>query len=257
MESQWLSELATNGFAVFRGLVEQQLVEAARKLVQLQLREDLNTASQDQIRGWTNRSFVPVVESDDRLLDLYRCSPLKDMAVELVDPFPVLPLTRAQVQVRLSAKSLGQHFQASKDLHCDGVACPHLANGQLNSFQLLIGVLLTDLPAANGGAVEFRVGGHLAMASFFNKGGQLVDNAEVPAETFALPAVPFCGGPGDVVISHHLTPHAVGHNASALDRLMVYFRVRVTDHDCIAQQQLTEPWVRMPRLAFVEHGGQS
>ncbi|MDF0492754.1 phytanoyl-CoA dioxygenase family protein [Bradyrhizobium yuanmingense] len=252
MRDAWLAEFVQAGFTVCRGLVDNGLVSNAQFAVKQQLCVDLRDAEDHHIRGWTNRTFVPSLQSDDRLLDLYRLSPLATMCQKLVAPFSIAALERAQLQVRLSEQTTGTMAQPVKHWHCDGVACPHLPEGQLNSFQLLVGVLLSDLPHARGGAVEFRVGGHRAMAEFFRSGQPLPEGAEVPRSVLELPTQAICGAPGDVVISHHLTPHSVGANESSVDRLMVYFRIRVLDHDDIARRQLADPWIRMPNCAAIE-----
>jgi hypothetical protein len=252
MHEPWVTELVKDGFTVCRGLVDNGLVSKALLAVKEQLAVDLRDADNYHVNGWTNRTFVPEIQSDQRLLDLYRLSPLATMCRKLIDPFSIAPLERAQVQVRLSVRAIGPLIQPVKHWHCDGVACPHLSEEQLNSFQLLVGVLLSELPQESGGAVEFRVGGHRAMAQFFRFGQQLADGTEVPSSVLELPTRAMCGIPGDVVISHHLTPHAVGANDSEVDRVMVYFRIRVLDHDDIARSQLTQPWIRLPHCAAVD-----
>lgn len=248
MTEPWWGLLRDDGFVVLRELVDGALMRPAKTLVEQVLATDLNDADAAQIAEWTARSFAPSIEASDELLDLYRESSLAALCGALLAPFGASPLERAQVQVRLANTRLSA-TQRAKAWHCDGVACPHLPSGTLNSFQLLVGVLLTDVPRASAGAVEFRLGGHLAFADFFRAGGQLGEGEEVPAHILDLPIYSFTGAAGDVVISHHMTPHAVGTNESGSDRTMVYFRVRASDHDAIKREQLQDPWIRMPALA--------
>ena len=252
MNDRWLAELATKGFTICRCLVSPGLTEAAREAVEEQLASDLKHADDAQVESWTNRTFVPAIESDDRLLDLYRRSPLAAMSQRALEPYAVSALERAQVQVRLSSRSAGSSAQPVKDWHCDGIACPHLPPGRLNTFQLLVGVFLTDLPHASGGAVRFRVGGHRSVANAFRRNRSFPEGRQVPAEVLELPVEEMCGTAGDAIISHHMAPHAVGINETETDRVMAYFRLRVVDHESIARLQLTDPWIRMPRLAAIE-----
>jgi hypothetical protein len=252
MKDQWLRELASKGFAICRGIVPPELIEHARAVVEEQLASDLREAGDEQIKSWTNRTFVPAIETDNRLLDLYQRSPLAAMSQEALAPYALTALERAQVQVRFSRKTPASKAQPLKDWHCDGIACPHLPPGRLNTFQLLVGILLTDLPQPEGGAVRFRVGGHRSVASAFRANSRFPEGLQVPAPVLELPIEAMCGSAGDAIISHHMAPHAVGVNETNTDRLMAYFRLRVVDHESIARLQLTDPWIRMPRLAAIE-----
>ncbi len=254
MTDRWLTEIADKGFTTCRGLVNGRLVQAAKDAVKEQLSTDLQHASDQDIVSWTNRTFVPEIESDHRLLDLYRLSPLAAMSAYAVAPYMLSPVERAQVQVRLSRKTPKSNAQPLKDWHCDGVQCPHLPVGRLNTFQLLVGILLTDLPHPSGGAVQFRVGGHRSVAEAFRLNQPFSSGVQVPPKVLGLPIEAMWGAAGDAIISHHMTPHAVGKNETDTDRIMVYFRLRVVDHENVAMLQLKEPWVRMPKLAAIAGG---
>lgn len=252
MEDRWLTELAINGFAICRQVVSPDLIALARTAVEQQLAADLSNAGRSQIESWTNRTFVPAIESDERLLDLFRRSALTAMSEQALAPYPVSTVERVQIQIRLAPRNDPSKRQPEKDWHCDGIACPHLPAGRLNTFQLLVGVLLTDLPYPSGGAVRFRVGGHRMMANIFRNNIAFLEGRQVPAEVLELPVEEMCGTAGDAIISHHMTPHAVGINETSTDRLMAYVRLRVVDHERIARVQLTDPWIRMPRLTALE-----
>lgn len=248
---QWMQALAHDGVAILRSVVDPRLLVAARALIAAQLESDLSSASRQQVEKWTARSFVPGIESDSRLRDLFDRSPLTQMAGEALSPNRAAVIERVQVQVRLAADGPYEQLagmQPVKQWHCDGISCRHLPRGTLNTFQLLLGILLSDVEDVTAGAAQFKLGGHVAMSRHFAGGGTTPADREVPPTVDDLPSVAFTGQAGDVVIAHHLTPHAVGANSSTDNRVMAYARVRVEHHDQIASDQLTEPWIAMPHV---------
>jgi hypothetical protein len=138
--------------------------------------------------------------------------------------------------------------QPVKDLHVDGVACPHLNVCELRTFTLLVGVLLSEVPEPSAGALHYVRGGHLRMAQWFATDWKLGTSDQVPSCLTMETTTPFLGAPGDVIFMHHLVPHAVGRNMAAVPRFMLYYRLSHERHSENVIGALRDPWLEFPAL---------
>lgn len=236
-------ELVERGYAVIRKAVDAEMVGAAAAAVNAELPQEL---SRERVVSYTRRTFVPELEADRRLLSLYEHSSLRPICEPLAGSDGFEPVRRVQIQVRLPE---AVNVQPDKPLHVDGLACAHLPEGTVNTFTLLVGVLLTAV-TEHDGPLEVVPGGHRAMACWLTQHSvdELPGGAEVPAEVAAFRRVAVTGKPGDAVIAHHLTPHAAGTNGGRAPRVMAYFRLRHRRHSELAKSALTDPWLELPGL---------
>lgn len=231
-----------DGFLVLREAIPPAVTALAREAVLAALPEEADAAA---VRAWTQKTFVPELADDARLLALYRDSSARSFCEELAAPGALAPVATAQVQIRLPT---GSGPQPPKQLHVDGLACPHLPSGTRNTFTLLVGVLLSRINRPQEGALEISRGGHEVMAGWLRAHSieELPPGEEVPPAAQQLSRAAITGEPGDAVIVHHLTPHAAGANHGRFPRIMVYFRLRHVRHDDLADAALTDPWVELP-----------
>ncbi len=241
------TDLAQHGFATIPYAIPRSMVVAAQQLVAPTVTAPMTS---DAITTYTRRTFAPELVGDRRLLDLYDATMLRPLCDELVSPGFFDPIERCQLQIRLPNR---RTQQPAKDLHVDGVACRHLPTGTLNTFTVLVGVMLSAVTEESG-PLEVAVGGHRTMAHWFAEHGPraVPEDGEVPDEALALPRQRVTGDAGDAVILHHLTPHAAGENREREPRLMVYFRLRHRAHDVLAEAALSDPWLELPALERLE-----
>jgi L-threonylcarbamoyladenylate synthase len=160
----------------------------------------------------------------------------------------IAPVTTAQVQIRVPETDLAV-AQPVKAMHVDGVACPHLDPAELRTFSLLVGIPLSDVTDPQAGALRYLPGGHLSMARWFDSQWSLGMTDQVPQVIDAQTGIPFLCNVGDVLLMHHLVPHAVGLNHSATPRVMVYYRLSHPDHASRRLAALRDPWLDYPPLA--------
>ena len=187
--------LATDGFAVLRGAVPERVVDRARAAV---LSSVPAAMTPSDVVAFTQKTFAPELACDPRLLDLYRRNHARDLCERLVAPDSFSAVDRAQVQIRLPATGPPQ---PPKQLHVDGLACPHLPGGTRNTFTLLVGVLLSPVWSVDDGALQVARGGHATMAAWLGEHSieELPDDDQVPPIAQALPRVTITGQPGDAV----------------------------------------------------------
>ncbi|MBB5110521.1 hypothetical protein FHU28_000360 [Micromonospora echinospora] len=238
-----LSTFTNKGAVVKRNFVPTQLIDRATALVTDWYRAGLD---QRRLAEFTQRTFAPHLGDHRDLLALFAQSGVAGLAAELLGD--VAPVTTTQIQIRVPERDLGQ-AQPEKAMHVDGVACPHLDPAELRTFSLLVGVVLSDVSDPAGGALRYVIGGHLRMAEWFRTQWSLGVTAQVPPQIDAERGTPLLGEPGDVLLMHHLVPHAVGRNLTAVPRIMAYFRVSHVNHASHRLAALRDPWLDFPPLA--------
>ncbi|MFD7444000.1 creatininase family protein [Streptomyces sp. NPDC059909] len=234
-----------DGVVVRRGLVDPDLVGRAVSLVDTWYSEGLTP---EDIPEYTQRTFAPELGSHPDVLALYAATNAARLTSELLGQ--TSPVTAAQIQIRVPEAEL-PGVQPEKAMHVDGVSCPHLDPRELRTFSLLIGVVLSDISDAQGGALRYLPGGHHTMARWFGDQWSLGMTKQVPPEIDREHGVSLLGAPGDVLLMHHLVPHSVGRNLSPSPRVMAYFRVSHPDHSRRRLEALRDPWLDYPPLASI------
>jgi hypothetical protein len=237
-----LTTFTTNGMIVRREAVPRELVNRAHSLITEWYRSDMDHS---RLVDYTQRTFAPDLGNHPDILALFGQSGVADLVGELVRDFA--PITTTQIQIRVPETELHQ-AQPDKAMHVDGVSCPHLDPDELRTFSLLVGVVLSEITDAAGGALRYVPGGHLDMAEWFRTEWSLGITDQVPPLVDAEQGTPFLGMPGDVLLMHHLVPHSVGRNHTNNPRIMAYFRVSHTDHAGHRLDALRDPWLDFPAL---------
>lgn len=238
-----LATFASNGIIIKRGFIPSSLTDRAQSLVLDWYRTEMDPS---QLIDYTQRTFAPRFGSHPDVLSLFTSSGAAGLVRDLVGEFA--PVTTAQIQIRIPEAELPR-AQPEKAMHVDGVACPHLDPAELRTFSLLVGIVLSDVSDPAGGALRYVPGGHIRMAEWFRTEWSLGLTDQVPPYIDAEQGTPLLGHPGDLLLMHHLVPHAVGRNHTAIPRVMVYFRI---SHVCHAERRLDalrDPWLDFPALS--------
>jgi Phytanoyl-CoA dioxygenase (PhyH) len=243
LTTQELLTFRDNGMIIKRGFISTELVERARGLIDAWYREEMDQA---QLATYTQRSFAPDLGGHADLLALFTDSGVADLTRDLLGEFS--PVTTTQVQIRIPEFDLDDS-QPEKAMHVDGVSCLHLDPAELRTFSLLVGVVLSDVSDPVGGALRYVPGGHLRMSEWFRSEWSLGLTDQVPPVVDSEDGTPLLGRPGDVLLMHHLVPHAVGLNHTTTPRVMAYFRVSHVEHEGRRLESLRDPWLDYPALA--------
>jgi ectoine hydroxylase-related dioxygenase (phytanoyl-CoA dioxygenase family) len=242
LETDEFTAFVANGVTMKRGFVVPDMVVRALTLITEWYRTAMD---QSRLADYTQRTFAPHLGNHPDLLALFTESGVADLARELVGDFT--PVTTTQVQIRVPAAVLTQN-QPDKAMHVDGVACPHLDPAELRTFSLLVGVTLSGISDPAGGALRYVPGGHLRMAEWFRTEWSLGITDQTPPHIDMEQGTPFLAEPGDVLLMHHLVPHAVSRNDTTTPRIMAYFRVSHADHARRRLDALRDPWLDFPAL---------
>lgn len=237
-------DFVRDGVIIRRGFVEPDLCSTARNLVDEWYRTAFDIA---ELERYNQVTFAPPLGSHPSLLRVFNASGLRELCVSLVRPYDIQDVSKVQIQIRVPEGTVPV-AQREKSMHVDGVAVPHLDAMELRTFTLLVGIPLSEVVSVDGGALRYVPGGHEVMAKWFRGGWVPGTREQVPPTVDAMPGTPFLGKPGDVIVMHHLVPHAVGANRTAAPRVMLYFRIRHERHEENVLAALRDPWVEFPAL---------
>lgn len=232
-----------DGLVIRRGATPADQVTNAASLIDRWYRAEMDPAG---IAAYTQRTFAPGLGGHPALLGLLAASGAQELATEFLGS--ISPVTTTQIQIRVPEAHL-PGVQPEKAMHVDGVACPHLAPEELRTFSLLVGIMLSDTEDPSGGALRYLPGGHLDMARWFDSAWSVGITDQVPPGVEAWGGTPFLGKAGDVLLMHHLVPHAVGRNHTSTPRMMAYFRVSNPAHASRRLDALRDPWLDYQPLA--------
>ncbi|WP_203861455.1 phytanoyl-CoA dioxygenase family protein [Plantactinospora mayteni] len=242
MTQQEMAEFVREGAIIRRNFVPSDLVNRARSLIDDWYRRELQP---DLIESYTQRTFAPGLGTHPDVLALFHRSGVADLVESLVPD--TQPVSTTQIQIRVPDAVTGV-TQSAKAMHVDGVSCPHLDPAELRTFTLLVGIVLSEVNERDSGALRYVPGGHLRMAEWFSTEWSVGMTDQVPPHIDGEEGTPLLGQPGDVLLMHHLVPHAVGQNSSTAPRVMAYFRVAHTRHAHQRLQALRDPWLEYAPL---------
>jgi hypothetical protein len=137
--------------------------------------------------------------------------------------------------------------------HLDGMYTPTngVPRGQIRSFTMLVGVMLSDVEAAGAGNLVAWPGTHLLYQDYFRRRGPRSLLEGMPDVPLPDP-VAVTGRAGDAVLCHYQLAHAAGPNTSPHVRYAVYFRLEHVDHGRRRWEALTDIWREWPGLAAAQ-----
>jgi hypothetical protein len=262
---EFCAQLKEKGYARVEGAIPPEVIGAARAKIHCHL-GDLDEALRS---GGGMHSDDPVIT---RLLtgsamphvlsklvggtpDWYR-EHYGDAAGQVALIFPGDKCSQDCVPGKLPREKLAECIRGWHIDGCgvgDGVTC--------ENFDVLVGVLLGDLPNPIAGELLVHPRSHTALAARFASGnGERLESlringeGELPtgdetAKVFGSQPVHHClGKAGDVFLVHHLVAHSVCPNASGEIRYACYFRVkgprfieRMDEHGSDLRA-MVEPW---------------
>jgi hypothetical protein len=230
----WLERrrLVRDGFLLVPGAVPAGRVDAALTAINRSLGQGLPPDRLPELRA---RSFCPELIRAPEILGLYagRARALAEAAIGAVSP-----PQEAQIALRFPQES-----PVAPVPHIDGMYTPTngVAAGTLQHFTALLGIFLSDTPAAEMGNLVVWPGSHLALAEHFRQRGLQEITSGFPAVSLAQPRSLRVRA-GDVVLSHYLLAHAGGPNRAPHVRYAVFFRLWHQDHTQAGTRPLGDPW---------------
>lgn len=237
-------EFRRTGWLRMPQVVAAEHVRAARELLE---------------QAWTTNGVPPECRGPCRAFDSYRWHPeitglLHATAVaKLADEFTgATGLQMAfgpQIAVRFFREGTSP---AMPTPHVDGLPSPFngVPKGTLQSFTLLVGILLSDVTQPYAGNLVVWEGSHESLAQAIGQHGhEGMLQGHLPEVPLSEPQH-WLGQAGDVVFCHYLLRHSGSVNMTPHPRHAVYFRLAHPKHQDHWKECLADPWLEWP--AFQE-----
>lgn len=236
-----LRDLKYDGLAHFPGIIDEDLIKAAKKRVNYQLGKCKATSDLlhmrssdgkiDEIGALFNKSILPHLLQV--LLDTPE--PFKQSTGQIALRFP------GDMCLQETGETTSHHFdELRKHWHIDGCASDHIPGqtdhfGEVHNFDALIGILLADVEKPMSGELCYYPGSHFALAEYFKgsgleklyrEGAAALPNGPKTDSIFHCPPMHCVGKKGDVFIANFLTAHFIAPNTSSEIRYAIYYRIQ-------------------------------
>lgn len=235
--------LRDDGWLRLPGAVPRALVDRAQRAINASLGRGLDPG---RIESFRARSFCPELQADAVVTDLLYGGTAWDVAQSLIGPGRVKRPATGQIALSFPEPSP----KADIHPHLDGMYTPSngLPRGEILSFTLLVGVMLSDVKGPGSGNLMVWPGTHRLYEEYFRRHGPQSLLGGMPDVPLPEP-VSVTGRTGDVVLCHYQLAHATGPNASPHIRYAVYFRLEHVDHGRQKWACLTDVWREWPGIA--------
>jgi len=236
LNSEQQEALLRDGYATVPGVVPAAPLAAALRAINHSLGQGLPPAD---LPVYRSRSFCPELQRSPVILDLLRATPAWVLAESLLGEGRVEAVRSGQIALAFPQTAAPE----APYPHLDGLHTPTngVPAGEVRSFTLLVGVILSDVTGPRAGNLTVWPGSHRRYESYFRDNGPKSLLAGMPP--IALPdPVEVTGKAGDVVLCHYQLAHAVGTNTSPHVRYAVYFRLKSRGHDGRRWECLTDLW---------------
>lgn len=196
-----------------------------------------------QLPTFRSRSFCPELQGDPVILDLLKATPAWALAESLLGEGRIEAVRSGQIALAFPQSEA----PAPPYPHLDGLHTPTngVPAGEVRSFTLLVGVVLSDVAAPGAGNLTVWPGSHRAYEGYFRELGPKALLRGMPPVALPEP-VEVTGRAGDLVLCHYQLAHAVGTNTSPHVRYAVYFRLKSRGHDGRRWECLTDLWREWP-----------
>lgn len=226
------------GYVQVPGVVPRSVIERALRAINTSLGDGIDPA---QLTTFRAQSYCPELRKAPAIVDLILGTPAFALAEAAIGPGQIKRPISGQIALRFPVageptKKLGPHL--------DGMHSPHngVPKGEIANFTMLVGVLLSDLPAPNSGNLTVWPGTHWQFEEYFRAHSpqSLLDG--LPPIAMPEP-YQITGHAGDVVLVHYQVAHGVAPNVSPHVRYAVFFRLHHVAHESQRWEAMTDIWL--------------
>ncbi len=235
------AELRDNGFVHVPGVVPRIMVDRALNAINASLGEGIDPAQLTKFRA---QSYCPELQRTPVITDLVNKTPALELATQLIGELK--PITGGQIALRFPG---GGDPPKVHGPHLDGMYTPTngVPEGKINSFTMLLGVMLSDVPEPFMGNLAVWPGTHQRYETYFREHGpESLLNGMPPIQ---LPEPrQMLGRAGDIVLCHYQLAHSIAQNASPHVRYAIYFRLHHVNHEAQWKQAMTDIWLEWPGM---------
>lgn len=234
-----------DGFIKVSSVISQKQVNMALRSINHSLSQGLDPARVDQYRA---SSYCPELRNLKFISDLLFESGAMDLAESLTEKGNLKLWGSGQIALRFPVMAR----PADLSPHLDGMYFPgnKVRNGKLETFTMLVGVMLSDTPNRYWGNFTVWPGTHRLYEQYFRERGtkglwQCMPKVRMPDPVQVL------GKAGDVLLCHYQLAHTVVSNVSPYIRYATFFRLKHVDHSRHKNRVLTDIWLEWPGVREV------
>ncbi len=216
-----------DGFLHVPDVVPPRLVARARRAINHSLGAGIDAS---QLTRFSNQSFCTELQNDARLVRLATTPAVWAHVRDLLGDRRTVRPKGCQIALRFPLPEGTPRRVAGA--HIDGYHTPHNGvpdDGVVRNFTLLLGVMLSDVPAPFSGNFTAWPGTHRRMERHFREHGvHCLQGGAVEPLGLRLPKpAPVTGKAGDMVLAHYQVAHTASPNLSSDIRYMCFFRLAV------------------------------
>ncbi len=229
--------LYRDGYVLLPGIVPRARVDAALQAINHSLGSE--GLSPDRLGEYASRSYCPELRQSAEVTDLLYGSDLWDLAQDVIGPGRIRPVDVGQIALRFPRPGPVQPPHP----HIDGMssALNGVPQGRIANFTALVGVFLSDLPAADVGNFTVWPGTHRLLEAYFQAHGPQMLLQGMPDVPLPDP-VQITGAAGDAVLCHYQLAHSAGQNVSPHIRYACFFRLAHVEHEALHWTCMTDIW---------------
>jgi ectoine hydroxylase-related dioxygenase (phytanoyl-CoA dioxygenase family) len=242
---QQKQEFFEAGYVKLPSAVPQERMNLALRTINHSLGKGIDP---QQIETYRAHSYCPELAHHPAITDLL----FGESVWEIVEAFTqrdALTLWGgAQIALRFPV------MQKPADLHphLDGMyrRGNRIPRSTIQSFTMLVGILLSDVPNRYWGNFTVWPGSHRELQQYFKTHGTQLLLQGLPPVPLPEPEQ-ILGKAGDVILCHYQTVHTVVSNVSPYIRYAVFFRLIHKEHKQNQDRILTDIWLEWPGMREV------
>ena len=230
-------KLFKEGYLKIASVISAKQINLALRTINHSLGKGIDPRQIDKYRAG---SYCPELTQHPAITDLLYGSDVWGMVTSLTAEDKMTLWGGAQIALRFPV------MQRPSELHphLDGMHRPgnRIPEGTVQSFTMLVGVLLSDVPNEFWGNFTVWPGSHRLFEQYFRKHGTGVLLEGLPPVPLPDPHQ-LLGKSGDVILCHYQTAHTVVSNVSPYIRYAVFFRLMHQNHKENTNRVLTDIWL--------------
>jgi ectoine hydroxylase-related dioxygenase (phytanoyl-CoA dioxygenase family) len=235
-------KLFEEGFLKIASVIPQRQTNLALRTINHSVGKGIDPR---QIENYRASSYCPELAHHPAITDLLYKTAVWPIVTSLTAKDTMKLWGGAQIALRFPVMEKPSELHP----HIDGMYRPgnRIPKGTVQSFTMLVGVLLSDVPNEFWGNFTVWPGTHRLFEEYLRKHGTGVLSKGLPPVRMPQPQQ-LLGKAGDVLFCHYQTAHTVVSNVSPYIRYAIFFRLMHQKHEQNGDRVLTDIWLEWPGM---------
>ena len=231
-----------DGYVILPALAPEKLTNVALRAINHSVGKGMDPKD---VPSFRSTSYCPELRNEPPIVDLLHKTSLWRIAESLIGKGKLRLMGPPQIALRFPAMETPGELHP----HLDGMYSPNnrVRKGTLQSFTMLAGVFLSNIPNQFWGNFCVWPGTHRLFEEYFRKHGTEMLLKGLPPVEMPEPEQVLVQT-GDAMICHYQLAHTVVLNVSPYVRYAVFFRLAHADHSIHQQEALKNLWLEWPGI---------